>query len=371
MRVLIDTTYAARGRSGSGVYIERLVDALRERGQVEVAEARQRVRVRPGQEGGALRPLRRVANVALDAAWLHVGLPRAARLAGADVVHHPMPAHSRRIGVPQVTTVQDVAFLHLRHLYDPAWRRLAARSYRRAVRRCATVVCPTHTTAGDVVALFGADPDRVVVVAYGPGQAEGAAPSEAGAAGAGPLLFVGDAEPRKNLAGLLEAYSAYRAQAEAPAGLVLAGGAASEATALGVSARPGPGAAELLDLYRGARALVHPSLHEGFGFTPLEAMALGVPVLAVRNPGTQEVCGDAALLVAPGELAEGLRRIAADPALRADLARRGCERARAFSWAQAALGHERAYTLAAGNPPPGGLQRGAAPPFGLLPMDSA
>jgi glycosyltransferase involved in cell wall biosynthesis len=347
VRVLIDTTYAARRRSGTGVYIEQLVQALREGGRVEVVEARQRVRLRPGSEGGPLRPLRRAANVALDAVWLHLGLPRAARLADADVVHHPLPAHSRRIAVPQVTTVQDVAFLHFRGLYDPAWRRLAVRSYRRAARRCAVVVCPTHTTATEVVALLGADRDRVVVVPYGPGQVEGAPPSDAAGAGAGPLLFVGDAEPRKNLAGLLEAYAAYRGRDEAPAGLVLAGGAASAATAPGVTARPGPGDAELIDLYRGARALVHPSLHEGFGFTPLEAMALGVPVLAVRNPGTEEVCGDAALLVAPGELAQGLRRIAADPALRADLARRGRERALSFSWAQAALGHERAYELAA------------------------
>ena len=348
MRVLIDTTYADRGRSGTRVYIEQLVEALRERGQVEVVEARQRVRLRPGTEGGPLRPLRRAANVVLDAAWLHVGLPRAARLAGADVVHHPLPGHSRRIGVPQVTTVQDVAFLHFRGLYDPAWRRLAARSYRRAARRCAVVVCPSSTTATEVVALLGADPDRVVVVAYGPGQVEGVAPSDASATGSGPLLFVGDAEPRKNLAGLLEAYSAYRAQDESPAGLVLAGGAAFAATAPGVTARPGPSAAELLDLYRGARALVHPSLHEGFGFTPLEAMALGVPVLAVRNPGTEEVCGDAALLVARGELAQGLRRIATDPALRSDLARRGRERALSFSWAEAARGHERAYAKGGG-----------------------
>jgi glycosyltransferase involved in cell wall biosynthesis len=79
-------------------------------------------------------------------------------------------------------------------------------------------------------------------------------------------------------------------------------------------------------------------------------MALGVPVLAVRNSGTEEVCGDAALLVEPSDLAEGLRRIATDAALRAELGRRGAERARAFSWAQAAHGHERAYTLAAGRP---------------------
>ncbi|MDQ3645054.1 MAG: glycosyltransferase family 4 protein [Actinomycetota bacterium] len=363
MRVLIDMTYAARGRSGSSVYIERLVDALRERGQVGVVEARQRVRLRPGAEGGAMRPLRRAANLALDALWLHVGLPRAARRAGADVVHHPLPAHSRRIRVPQVSTVQDVAFLHFRGLYDPAWRRLAARSYRRAARRCAMVVCPTNTTATEVVALLGAHRNAVVVVPYGPGQAEGAAPAQAGGAPDGPLLFVGDAEPRKNLAGLLKAYSAYRAQDEAPADLVLAGGAASAASAPGVTARADLSPAELLDLYRGARALVHPSLHEGFGFTPLEAMALGVPVLAVRNPGTEEVCGEAALLVSASQLAQGLRRIAAEPALRADLVRRGRERARCFSWAQAALGHERVYTLAMGNLLPGESQRGGGAPL--------
>lgn len=350
MRVLIDTSYAARGPTGSGVYIEQLVRALSERGRVQVTEARQRIRLRPGDEGGALAPLRRVANVMLDAAWLHLGLPRAARLCGAQVVHHPLPAHSRRIRVPQVSTVQDVAFMHLRGLYDPAWRRLATRAYRRAARRSAVVVCPTGATATEVVALLGAERARVAVVPYGPGQVEGAAPADARAAASGPLLFVGDAEPRKNLAGLLEAYSAYRAAHDAPAGLVLAGAAARAAGAPGVSARAGVGRDELLGLYRGARALVHPSLHEGFGFTPLEAMALGVPVLAVRNPGTEEVCGDAALLVSPGELAQGLHRIASDEDLRAELARRGRERVAGFTWHGAALGHERAYSLATGKP---------------------
>jgi len=249
-----------------------------------------------------------------------------------------------------VTTVHDVAFLHLSGLYDPAWRRLAKRAYRRAVRRCAAVVCPTDATAVEVVALLGADRERTVVVHHGPGQVEGAEPA-AGGPTDGPLLFVGDAEPRKNLAGLLAAYAAYRAQADEPAGLVLAGAAASAATAPGVSARPSPTAAELRDLYRGARALVHPSLHEGFGFTPLEAMALGVPVLAVRNPGTEEVCGPAALLVEPHQLASGLERIASDAGLRTDLKGRGLERAGLFSWNQAARGHERAYTLAVGNQP--------------------
>lgn len=351
MRVLIDTSYAARGTSGNGVYIECLIAALRRSARVEVVEARQRMRLRPGAAGGALAPLRRAGNVALDAAWLHVGLPRAARLAGASVVHHPLPAHSRRIGPAQVTTVQDVAFLGLGGLYDPVWRRLAARSYRRAARRCAAVICPTDATAAEVVALLGAARERTTVVPYGPGQMEGGEPRSRDAAD-GPLLFVGDAEPRKNLAGLLEAYAAYRARTDDPAELVLAGAASAASAAPGVTARASPTVAELRDLYRGARALVHPSLHEGFGFTPLEAMALGVPVLAVRNSGTEEVCGPAALLVEAHELPGALERIATDPGLRADLARRGLERASSFTWAETARGHERAYTLAVGSPPP-------------------
>ncbi len=91
-------------------------------------------------------------------------------------------------------------------------------------------------------------------------------------------------------------------------GLVLAGGSASVARGEGVSGRAAPSEAELIEVLRGALALVHPSRDEGFGLTPLEAMALGVPVLAVRNPGTEEVCGDAALLVGPGELVDGLVR---------------------------------------------------------------
>ena len=104
--------------------------------------------------------------------------------------------------------------------------------------------------------------------------------------------------------------------------------------------------AGLADLLASAAALVHPSLEEGFGLTLIEAMAAGVPVIAVRNRGVEEVCGDAALLVAPGELTAALTRVAEDRELRDSLARRGAERARRFSWEESARLHERAYRLA-------------------------
>ena len=342
MRVLVDTSYAARGPSGTAVYVRRLVDALRAQG-VEVVEAVQPRRLAPG----AGNPVRSAANATLDWLWLHVGLPRAARAAGADVVHHPLPAFSPRIGVPQVATVHDVAFAGMRRHYSGAWRRLALRAYRRAARGSAALVCVSEATAAEAVGVLGADRERLVVAHHGPGQVEPVATARADRPG-GPLLFVGDAEPRKNLAGLLAAYARYRAEAADPAPLVLAGAAAGAAGEPGVTGAPGPSAAELAALMDGARALVHPSLHEGFGLPLVEAMALGVPVVAVASAGAREVCGEAALLVEPGGLAEGIAAVAGDPELRAGLAERGRERARSFTWEGSARAHLRAYTLAVG-----------------------
>ncbi len=340
MRVLIDSSYAGRGRSGTAVYVEQLAAALRADG-VEVVEARQRRRL----AAGAGNPLRSGANAALDALWLHAGLPRAARIARADVVHHPLPAYSSRIAAPQVATVHDVAFAGMRRHYSGAWRRLALRAYRRAARGCAALVCVSQATAADARALLGAEPDRLVVAHHGPGQVRHAAQVRPDRPH-GPLLFVGDAEPRKNLTGLLAAYAVYRAASGDPAPLVLAGAAAGAAGEPGVSGIEHPSPGELAELMAGARALVHPSLHEGFGLTLVEAMALGLPVVAVASAGAREVCGDAALLVEPDRLAEGITRVSGDAGLRADLAARGRERARQFSWQESARAHLRAYTLA-------------------------
>src|SRR3954449_8611545 len=188
MRVLIDTSYGARGPSGTGVYVAELVTALRELEGVEVVEARQPRRLRRG----AGNPVRSAANAALDLVWLHAGLPRAARAAGADVVDPPLPAprgpgaaaraagavvalpplpaHSRRIPAAQVATIHDVAFEHLPAAYGPLWRRLARRQYRRAARRSDALVCVSEAAARDAVELLGAKRERIVVAPHGPGQ---------------------------------------------------------------------------------------------------------------------------------------------------------------------------------------------------------
>lgn len=360
MRVLIDTSFARRGPSGTAVYLERLVAALRERGEVEVVEPPPRRRLRPGRAGARWSPLRSAANAMGDLVWLHVSLPGAARRARADLIHHPLPAHAPLARCAQVVTVHDAAFLRLPERFDPAWRALARRAHRRAARRAAAVVCVSETAARDAAELLGAPRERIVVAPHGPGQLGNGAPLSPGAPdpdavperpGVRHFLYVGDDEPRKDLAALLRAYAEYRAGAGGwgePLELVLAGASAARARggAPGVRGEPGFGPARLRELLAGAAALVHPSLHEGFGLTLLEAMAAGVPAVAVRNPGAEEVLADAGLLVEPGGLAAALARVAADGALRERLSRAGRARARAFSWERSAAAHERAYNLA-------------------------
>jgi glycosyltransferase involved in cell wall biosynthesis len=333
---MIDVSYSGRGRTGTGVYVEELVRALGARRDTEVVCVRQRRRLRPG----AGNPLRSAANLALDRVWTRFGLPRAARLAGADVLHHPLPAHSPGAACAQVVTVHDVAYERHPDEFTPVWRAVARREHRAAVARTGAVVCPSRATARDAERLLGADPARTVVAHHGPGQGLPAAAP----AGRSHLLYLGSDEPRKRVGSLLDAH----ASLPDPPELVLAGEAARRADGPFVRGEPDPSPVRVAELLAGALALVHPAPLEGFGLTLLEAMAAGAPVVALRSASSEEVCGDAALLVEPEELAGALARVAGDAALRERLAAAGRERAAAFSWEQSAERHLEAYRLAAG-----------------------
>jgi glycosyltransferase involved in cell wall biosynthesis len=339
MRVLIDTSYVSRGRSGTAVYVERLLDALRREAGVQVVEASQSRRFQRGRSGRGWNPLRSAANALLDQAWLQLGLPRAARRSGADVVHHPLPAHSRRIACAQVATVHDVAFERVPRAYGPAWRMLARRQYRRAGRLSEALVAVSEATARDVVELLGADRSRVVVAHHGPGQALPRVEREPEPRH---FLYLGDAESRKDVLPIVTAF----ASGEWALPLVLAGGSSRLADGEHVHGELDPSPERLAELLAGAAALVHPAMYEGFGLTLVEAMVAGVPVVARRTPASEEVCGDAALLFDELDFREPLERIAGDPELRERLSQAGRERAARFSWENSARRHLAAYTLA-------------------------
>ena len=203
-------------------------------------------------------------------------------------------------------------------------------------------MCVTQASALDVRTRWGVAPERIVVAPLGPGQElpELQRPP-------GHFLYVGDDERRKNLPVLLAAYAGYRGRAERPLDLVLAGAASGRGE--GVRTEPQPSRERLAELYAGALALVHPSLHEGFGLTTLEALSLGVPVIASAIPALREICGGAAVYADPHDpraFTTAMIQMATQPRLRERLTEHGRRQAARFSWAACARAHIDAYAVA-------------------------
>jgi glycosyltransferase involved in cell wall biosynthesis len=290
-------------------------------------------------------------------AWEYGVLPGRVRR-GGYAVYHALGSLSPRVrGVPVVLTVHDL--IHRRFPESvPLGYRLFMRSVQPgAARRADRVIVDSAYTAEEVVEVLRVRRDRVRVVPLGGGQALRRAADEGEVAAAlkrhgvrAPyVIAVGRGYPHKNVAGLLRAFALLRNR-RPDVRLVLIGerylaGPVLDrlATELGLSGalvwtgfvRP----EELSALYSGAAAFAFPSLAEGFGLPPLEAMACGVPVVASALTAVPEVVGDAGLLVDPRNaeaFAAALERVLADDALRADLRARGLVRVREFTWERCA-----------------------------------
>jgi glycosyltransferase involved in cell wall biosynthesis len=215
-----------------------------------------------------------------------------------------------------------------------------------AMRRAKAVVAVSEFAREEAIQHLGGNPDRIVVARSGPGLLAGRAAAAPESDGAPYLLYVGNITAAKNLSFLVRAFD----QADVQARLVLAGPrvdgfeelrgeidrtAARDRIVLSDHVSDD----ELDRLYRNAVALVHPSRYEGFGFTPLEAMARSCPVVASDIPAIREISGDGALLVPLDDEAawvDAIRRIWSDGTFRDDLRRRGAEVVSRYSWAETA-----------------------------------
>ena len=291
--------------------------------------------------------------------WVQTGLRARVRQAHPRVLLNLMPEGLLAPGLPQVTTVHDVLPL----LYPSAYPRQQYyfRHYVPAVLRASrAIIVISESTRRDVLRFYDVVPEKVHVVLSGY-DAQRFAPAQSPAVSDGEpyLLYVGNVIPHKNLPRLVEAFAQVARQI--PVRLVLIGWGRPRHVqvlrerigALGIEGqvdwRPYVTDDELLALYRGARALVLPSLHEGFGLTALEAMACGTPVVASGVSSIPEVVGDAGLLVDPldpASIADGLWRILAEDGLAKDLRQRGLERAAHFSWEATARAVQQAVARA-------------------------
>jgi glycosyltransferase involved in cell wall biosynthesis len=272
-----------------------------------------------------------------------------------DVLHATslaVPPPGRR---PLVVTVHDLVFLRQPEHLTPRGVSFHRRGLELTRRDAAVIVVPTEFGKVDLV-REGIEPERILVAHHGvecgpPGDA-GPVLGGLGLAGQPFLLFVSTIEPRKGVADVLAAHAALRTR-HPDLGLVLAGRA-------GWGTPPsldGPGVRWLgevddttLDaLYRSAVALVHPARYEGFGMTPLEALARGCPVVVSDAACLPEIVGDAGLVVPTGEvgaLVDALGPLVDGGATREALVAAGPRRAAAFTWAASAAAHARAYAAA-------------------------
>ena len=266
------------------------------------------------------------------------------RLAGTDVVHYPLTVPVPPVERPTIVTLLDVQHLDLPDLFPRGERLFRRLAYDRGARRADRVIVISEWARGRVIDALGLDPGRVHAIhlavdheRFSPDPAVAREPF---------LLYPARPWPHKNHARLFEAFA--RLREERPGLRLVLTGVGHDADRLpaGVETRGGVPTADLVSLYRRAAAVVFPSLYEGFGLPPLEALACGCPVASSNAASLPEVLGDAAVLFDPHDAAAIAAGVSEALDRAEELSALGPRRAAAFTWDATARAHDDVYRLA-------------------------
>jgi glycosyltransferase involved in cell wall biosynthesis len=367
LTVGVDCTPLVGRRTGIGNTVHELLGALVAADDGTVALTgygltwRGRTKLPPLLPPGVRLAPRPIPASPVLALWGRVAWPPIEWWTGRLQVVHGTNAVVPPSRAARLVTVHDVSWITFPELVGAASRRYP-RLVRAAVRQGAVVHTPSAYVAGEITDLFGVPEERVRVIPWGV-DAEGLARRAESGVGRGQpdarrpyLLAVGTSEPRKDLPGLVAAFGAVADQV-ADVELVLAGapGWGEDALQVAIGRLPPRVRARVrregwvgdpAPLIAGAAALAYPSLYEGFGLPPLEAMTLGVPVVTTAAGAIPEVVADAALLVPPRDvdaLADGLLAVLTDRARRDRLVAAGRARAQSYRWSDTASAFLRLY----------------------------
>jgi glycosyltransferase involved in cell wall biosynthesis len=333
---------------GSETYARELVRALGRVGELDYRIFKPAI-AEEGLPGTTVRSYRASRSfpgrltAMTQATLLPARLRRELEVGELDAIHFPLTVMLPRVDHPPAV----VSLLDIQHVFFPEFFSRMELAYRRVVygwslRRARTVVAISHHVKETLVERLGLEADRVVVIHLGldhdlfhPDGAEPRRPF---------LLYPANPWPHKNHERLFEAFARVRS-ARPELRLILTGSGLERLGRVpeGVDLRGRIPREDLAELYRTASALVFPSLYEGFGQPPLEAMASATPVAVSRAGSLPEVCGDAALYFEPtsvDEIAEAILAVLERPG---HLVERGLERASRFTWDATARRHEVVY----------------------------
>jgi len=321
-------TFANRNRGGSQVYARSLFNTLRDRDGIAAW-------VISGP---------RTSGIPGTMNWLLRGARREVRAKPPDILHCPTFVSPWGISVPVVVTVHDAAAHRFPQDHPLEWRFYNRALMPQRLRGAARVITVSDFARREVIDVFGISGDRVVTVPSGLDQRYLAAPHTPRESAQGPLLFPGAPVGRKNLDVVLRVMAGPLAGAT----LEISGAAAADfphyermIRSLGLQSRVTwlGHVADMSTVIRRAAVVVYPSLYEGFGFPPLEAMALGTPVVASNRGSLPEVLGGAALLVDPEDdraVEQAIESVLTRAEVRDRLRGLGIARARMFTWERCA-----------------------------------
>lgn len=305
-------------------------------------------------------------------------LPWAARQDQLELFHATTYTLPPALACEGVATVHDISFRFFPSAFSPRDRLLLSLAVPLSLRKAGRILTMSESSRRDIIRSYHVPEERVTAIPLAAGAAFQPVRDDARLGemrhryNLPPryLLAVGNLQPRKNLSRLVEAFAELKRDDLQTPSLVLVGKALwRESDILATATRLGVREAiivtgyvpesDLVTLYSGAECFIYPSLYEGFGLPPLEAMACGVPVITSATSSLPEVVGDAALTVDPldvADLSRAIRRLLDDRPLRERLRAAGLARAATFSWAETARRTMEVYAeVLACRAPRGGL----------------